>query len=292
MILFAIALIGGIIIGGLFAFVSLGLYLIILFPVIMGLAGGLLLFQGIRWGKIRNPLVAILSGVFMAVVIYGAFHYGGYIDFQTEAKDYFVTEMGEKPADVLNAMVNGFLIRETGQSEFFGYMAWQAKEGVTISRVVSSKDSGINLGPTFSWIYWLVELVIIAWAAASRARDAARQPFCEQCDQWYGKERLLGQVENELSPIMIAAVDSGDFYKAGSMLRSPAPAPCAAVFVQTCSRCASSDPLITLKQISVNRKNQPQTSEIRKFLAGRRQLADLERGLQTDVVASPPAAVE
>jgi hypothetical protein len=69
-----------------------------------------------------------------------------------------------------------------GTSSLAGYMHLQATHGVSIAG--RSNSSGINLGYTGSWIYWLVEVGIVAGIAFAIMRGQARQPYCVQGAAW------------------------------------------------------------------------------------------------------------
>ena len=58
------SVIGGVAIGGLTHLLSLSVgYLIVVFPLVMGLTGGKVMVAAIRQGKVRNPAIATLFGV-------------------------------------------------------------------------------------------------------------------------------------------------------------------------------------------------------------------------------------
>ena len=71
-------IIGGATIGGLTFLISQLIYLIIIFPVIMGILGGGLNALAIDKGKVRNPLVATGFGLLMGLSIYGSMNLGNY----------------------------------------------------------------------------------------------------------------------------------------------------------------------------------------------------------------------
>jgi hypothetical protein len=67
---------GGIVFGLLGAFVSRFFWLIILFPIGLGVCAGVLLSVVITKYHIRHPLLAVAAAIGMGVIIYTTMQYG------------------------------------------------------------------------------------------------------------------------------------------------------------------------------------------------------------------------
>jgi hypothetical protein len=132
-----------VLLGGVVAFVrqQFGIYLIILFPILMGAVAGLL-GQGMRERLGTNVIVAILASIVLGLLTYAFYRYADYLLF----------------------------IRELGRNvpTFQEYTELQAELGLSIGRVTSS--SSIPLEGNVVYIYWLIEMGIVALLAAIAAR--------------------------------------------------------------------------------------------------------------------------
>jgi len=185
---------GGILIGFVASIVSNLFYIIFLFPLGMGLIGALILNAAMTNLRIRGYVTGISLGILMAVIIYGAFHYTDYLTFRfmvASAMDQeLVKETGKSEPEVADVFVDYALSQETGHTGLIGYFLYQAKTGVSIGRWYS--DQEVNLGPIFTWLYWLVELSIIGFMTVAMVKPTSNKPFCEHCYNWYGKERHVG----------------------------------------------------------------------------------------------------
>src|SRR5262249_50463795 len=71
---------------------------------------------------------------------------------------------------------------------FSSYLDFAAHMGVSIGSVhdVAAKGNkgGINLGYIGTYIYWLVEVLIVAVIAFLAAGVRASKPYCGQCSSW------------------------------------------------------------------------------------------------------------
>src|SRR4029450_7700197 len=78
-------IIGSLVVGGIVFAVSHFIYLIVLFPLIMGFVGGGSLAWTRTRRKVRSPILAALFGLVMGVGIIGVYRFAEYyIDFRNE----------------------------------------------------------------------------------------------------------------------------------------------------------------------------------------------------------------
>lgn len=63
--------------GGI-AFIARWIYLLLIFPALMGFTSGSATTVAIKKGKARSPLVGVLFGVLAGLSTYGAYHGGEY----------------------------------------------------------------------------------------------------------------------------------------------------------------------------------------------------------------------
>lgn len=275
------AIVGGAVIGALGSLLANLFFLILLFPLLMGLMGGVLIAIAVRYGKIRNPLAALVAGLVIGVVIYGSMWAVDYLQFRNSAKSESVARSpAANPAEV-EASIDKDLISKTGQPGFLGFMLFKAQAGVLIGRLGNGSIS-LNLGPVFSWIYWAIELLIILWVAALTGRGPAREPFCEACERWYRLPALLGTLGASRTKEVLGLIESNQFQKLGEELQSNPALPNVGVFLATCGDdCANGDAYLAARQQSRNSKGTVVLKDLSKGLISPLHLQDLRRGIET-----------
>jgi hypothetical protein len=241
MLLFGAAILAGVVIGGIASLVGRFLYLIIMFPIIMGAIVGWALNKAIVIGKIRSTFIAIAAGVLAAVVTYGSMHIADYIQFRIDAANEIqkqvVAQYGQRAPDAnVQAYIDELLIQETGAPGFIGYILFAAKQGVSISHVgVGSSDSGINLGP-LTWLYWLAELGLIGWMTISTYKTA-QQPFCEHCDTWLPAPVHVGGMTIEVFKNAVNLIKTSDYANFAAMLTKGTRLPSMEFYTRSCKTC-------------------------------------------------------
>jgi hypothetical protein len=209
------SVIGGLAIGGLTHLISLLVYLIVVFPLGMGFAGGTVMVAAIHQGKVRNPAIATLFGVITGLLLYGSLHGAGYWQFKQSASEQITKELEGVSDNQSNNIIDTFLQEKTGSKGFLGYLKHNAQQGVSIGRLEST---GTNLGETGTWIYWLIELAIIDITIAAIAYSTAKNPFCENGDQWYKHPEHIGIVNPQCSENFLNLLQHDRFGEAGKLL--------------------------------------------------------------------------
>lgn len=256
-VLFLLTLVSGGVIGVVTFGISRIIYLILIFPAFMGIAGGLILHKAIKQFKLNIPLIGIVFGVLMGLSIYGTFHYAEYLNFKSEAREYLneqlIAEFGQTDSQIVNVLFNEILLEETGYTGIVGYIMVMASEGVSIGRVFSG--SSMNLGTFFSYIYWLVEFLLIAGVSVSMGKAAASEPFCDFCDDWYGKEYSIGAAHIEQTARLVQILQAHEFEKAAAILEIEADIPSVDVYLQSCSKCQRGNSVLTVKNATFDSKN-------------------------------------
>jgi len=270
LILILVTLVGAPLLGGIVAFVGYHLmYLIIAFPAFMGFAGGFMMSQGIKWGKMRDPVVAAAFGLVLGLFIYGSYRYIAYLilknDVRTELIKAIEAEYGESDAAFADEIFDLYLREETGRTGFTGVLLLEAKEGVSIARGSSSFDGGgINIGTELTWVYWLGEIIAVAGLSAFLASGAASQPFCEYHDRWYAKEKSLGGVKRTQAENVMDLLYMGDYVSFGRELHQKTPIPGMEFFYERCVGCQESNPILTVKRVTRSSKGKTDYSVVEK----------------------------
>ena len=256
------SVIGGLAIGGLTHLISLSLsYLIVVFPLAMGFAGGKVMVVAIRQGKVRNPAIATLFGVLTGLLMYGSLQGAGYWQFKLWASEQITKELEAASVNQSNNIIDTFLQEKTGSKGFVGYLKHNAQQGVSIGPLDATETT--NLGETGTWIYWLIELAIIDITIAAIAYSTAKNPFCENGDQWYKHPEHIGIVNPQCSENFLNLLQNDRCGEAGKLLdplQGIHPANLE-VYVQRCHCCKFSDPILTVSSISKDLNGNPKLKQ-------------------------------
>ena len=192
-LLFLCATGGAITIGALAFGVSRAAYLILLFPLLMGLAGGCLNLWAIGQGKIRSPWIATISGLMTGLVIYGVFLYSGYLLYRSEkigwAEGTSPIEKAEVAADLDRSIVDN-----TGHPGFLGYLHQQSKNGLVIVGKKNGNNPPIVVKNQGVWLNWIIELLTICGITTVMSRWRVSAPFSEMANRWFNRADRLGTI--------------------------------------------------------------------------------------------------
>lgn len=233
------AVLGGSLIGIVVSVFSNLIYIVFLFPLGMGFAGGKMLTDAIRMAKIRKTSQLIFMSLLIAITIYGTYHYGKYVGLQVQMSfrmfPGFSTAMEDKNLKFAKAVVDYALKKETGYSGFIGYMLLKANEGISIGRFYSSRH--VNLGPILTWSYWILEFGIVLWVIISMGKKPISMPFCEFCGNWYGKEKHLGGTAPANEVFLLDLLKQKDFVELGKLIEKNAELPSLEIYFHGCEVC-------------------------------------------------------
>lgn len=267
LLLFAALVPAGIVIGALASLIGRFVYLIVFFPLAMGAAAGVVIKAIAMREKIRSAVVLIAAGVFSAVLIFGSMHYFDYLQFRRDVEkqiqaDVIAQEGQAAPSEKVQAFIDYALTEETGSSGFAGYVLLEAREGVSISRVgTGSSDSGINLG-RLTWLYWLVELVLIGWMSVASSYKLTKDLFCEHCGTWVPEGEHIGGVNPEFFNQALELIKSKDFAELARMLQNDTRLPSVEFYTRTCKTCTTFPFYLTAYVLSSGRQAQTQSKLI------------------------------
>lgn len=224
-------------------FVSQAFYLILIFPIVIGLALGWLGRKMVRQGRVRNPWIGATAGFLGGAFAMLMMHYFDYEKFKREMAK-LLPEVAEVAA--LDEPARREFAADFEEPEFLvmaldayrsfpAYMHLEATEGVTIGRASStSPDRGLNLGYVGSWIYWGVEVLIVAGITLFMVKDETAKPYCPTCGQWKAA-RPLGGITGDAAAAT-AGVNGGDLAAIAQAAPTAEPAP-VMVFASLCPTC-------------------------------------------------------
>jgi len=177
-------------------------YLILLFPILIGVAMGAIGSIIARKAMIRSPLIGGIAGFIGGVAAMWMMHYFGFQDYKAlvDRADPDARQVARLPAaereQAIAQSPNPAEAREIldalAVQTFPQYMDYKAQQGVSIksSHNFSSNDKGLNLGYVGSYIYWGIEVLIVAGITFAMVRAQTREPFCTNCNRWKAWRRL------------------------------------------------------------------------------------------------------
>lgn len=197
----------GMLLGILASVISKWFYLIVLFPMAIGLGVGGVGAFGIRRFQIRTPLLCGLAGFCGGVFAMLAMHYTDFRREMTFRGDHFTAHEIEVAARVEeikndpNASADDKALGKELRGEplvlkmlqvrtFWDYMDYAAERGVELKR--TGRGRGLNLGHAGSYIYWGVEVLIVAGVAFGIMKSTAEDPFCAICETWKVEQEFPG----------------------------------------------------------------------------------------------------
>jgi hypothetical protein len=222
----------------------------------MGFAAGSFLANLVKELKIRRVVEATFLSLLAAVTMYGAYHYSRYAALQVQTSMMLFSTLSKATEDeslnIARTLVDSAMKEETGYSGFGGYMLFKAQEGVSIGR--SYSNNRLNLGFTFTWLYWFIEFGIIQWIIFLMARKSAGALYCELCKNWYGSEKHLGGTSLRKESLLAAMLSRKNYAGLKTLLEKHAEIPGVELYVQSCETCNNNVSYLTMRHTYRNSK--------------------------------------
>jgi hypothetical protein len=271
-----VAIATGIVTGGIIGFISQFLYLIILFPILMGGVAGTAISLTVKSSKVRNPVLAAGFGSLTGLILYTSMNYLQYMTFKQEVRKEIITETGKSDDEAIAQLTDAVLKEATGDSGFVGYVKYSAKQGLKITRAGSS-GSGITLDENGTWIYSLIELALISGIASYQAFASANEPFCEEGKDWYGDKVWSGCVELGRKDEFLGLLKSETYHQAARLIlpQEDLELPRLDLYVQSCPTSPLSNFVLTVSKTSLNSKKNVESKQLVTGLLTHRNRLDL-----------------
>lgn len=283
------ALIGGLAIGGATFAVSRLIYLIVLFPILMGTGGGFLQAYAVNRGKVRNPAIAGAFAILTGLVIYGTLNVGYYLAFRQDVSTELKQNSGQSDDALINKIIDENVLQlETGSTGFLGFLKFRAQQGVGITR----GSSKLELKNEWAWGYWAIELAVISGITAVMAFAAAKEPFCENSDEWYLPMESVGSVPKEESENFLNLIKNENFVKAGALVdpQKQSPVPNLVVHLQRSPGDRLNDLVLTASKTSLDNKGNVSSKEAIKGMISPSQYAQFEQAVNANLQQSSDAS--
>ncbi len=215
--------VAGIVMGVITFYVSKLIYFILVFPMVIGVViGGIGAFL-VKRGKVRSPWVAGAAGLLAGILAMLTVHFLQYRSFLDEREVALAGNMIMKNAGKQgrNLMLNlavpagperDRIKRELDVESFPEYIDFAAHEGVTIQHG-AGRQGGMNLGYYGTYIYWIVEALIVGCIVFGMTRKPAQEPFCTLTNDW----KVAHCGDNFLVPIEVGSATAAAALKEGDL---------------------------------------------------------------------------
>jgi hypothetical protein len=170
LIVFAFTAVGAVGMGWVASWVNQWIYIIVVFPLVVGLVMAVMGAIGVYVGNVRNGLLAALAALFGGVLAMGAMHYFDHQRFLDRAREQ----------------------KQAAKAELTlpQYLKQRAQEGIS----VRFRRIHFHLRNFWAYLYWVVEVVLAAAVGVAVMVSCAAEPFCAQCSNWKTK-RVLGKLD-------------------------------------------------------------------------------------------------
>jgi hypothetical protein len=213
--------------------------IVIAFSVVT-IAGWLLLSGAINVGKVRNPVIGLIFGIAMGLVTQASNYYLSYSFFQSHANNQRYENLGLPGAA---EKISPVQLEETN---FVKYLQYQA---------------GSDKAFWLKFILGLTWIQILAWASISAA---VNEPFCEESNDWYQKERIIGTVHPAFKKEFVMLILQEEFVRAGLLLDTTTDElkkRCLAVYSRRSLSKSATMVYLTLKEVQENSKAKEKNDE-------------------------------
>lgn len=297
----------GILLGFIASYVSQWFFLVLIFPLLMGFALGMVGGLTIKHYKIRKPLLCGTAGFLAGCFCLLTMHYCDYRRLENALADTpeaildvarniekLEAQIDRIPPDVRELIqelrkhpqdLRVFRIRN-----LWDFMDYQAENGVTLS---SKGGRDTNLGYIGSFIYWGFECLLVAGVCWAIMNLTASVPFCADCNQWKVEKPLL--VSSNRPKEITDAVTDGDLTALEAALTRNDGTQKQSVYtklmVRVCDGCESPANFeIGVVKVTVNAKNEHSYSNQTLMTYPGEALVPLQE--LTERVTTPPAPVD
>jgi hypothetical protein len=218
--------------------------------------------------------------------MFGVYHFASYyITFRNEIRAIYVDQTDKTPTEAdLDKFIDTGLKSEVNDTGFIGYMRYAAKQGITVTPTTSTvtNEKATELKDGLAWGYWGIELLFAMVIAAGLAWQAAKQPFDENANAWYGLPQPIALAPRKSRKPLLRALKDGNFTDAGAMLTTQQIRyPRLEVAIRRSPDDASPDMILMVSYV----QRQNRKTELKKGIVSSSELESLSRTIQRNVVS-------
>lgn len=231
-------------VGGVFGILGAFIDLLILYPLLMGLACGHFIEESIKTTRVRSITLTAVAAVLSAILCYASSHVARYYSELAIATYQVLGDFSDANLEIVTKSLDIVLAEQTGQTGIIGFVLLRAKEGVSIGRIAGS--TRLHLGTALTWSLWGLELLAIAVVAFLAGKGLAEKPYCEHCQDWFPIKRHIGGLSLEKEAQLLGLLSRKDFYELGRCLEEDAESPSLELYLQHCASCDRSEAYLSL----------------------------------------------
>jgi hypothetical protein len=253
-------------------------YLIFLFPILLGVIAARIIWWGLQRSAVKNMMLGVLAAVLLSLATYGQYQYTEYLFFQGEVKN----EAQSEGVIVSDQMIDRLLQKEVGATGFVGFLRLEAREGIRIGRATSSSsNNGVALQGDWVWFYWLAELVAITGLTVRRVIISLETPYCKNCRHWYNRRGLLGNVALNRAPHVLEGLRTKNYGLAAEYISTRAePTPRLDIEVEICGSCQTSEVSVNVNRVVYRAFGGPDKKQIFTTMLPYPQYTELVKQVQ------------
>ncbi len=266
------------------------MYLILVFPAMIGLAIAATIRQSLSFTRVRNRTLLAAFAVAASITAVLAIHVTNYHCFRNEIEDIQLAEGCDTgDAELLPAI--RFMFHGPDRpddkakevSSFVEFMEYRAAAGVEIGSARRPGSSlRIPLGTGGTIFMWVIELLVIAGTSVAGVWEMAKNPFCSRCGEW--------QEGRELGNLDVNADICANLFRSGTLNTIgllPHSGRVSSFRLFRCPKCNSPDESV-LQVNSENRiRGYPMKSVAGCFYLTDAQASEIEEWLFNSRMASP-----
>lgn len=203
-----LGILAALVMGTILHLVGRAFYLILVFPVVWGFLLGVIMAKAVRLGKCRNTMVVVIVGLAVSAVSYVNYHGCDNAYIRGQVKEGIVQETKCSPEEADKAYEK-YLVEEHGGTGFWAELSLRASFGMNIGRPGRSGSDKPLITGTGMYVYWIIELLVIAGLCVMAPFKAAREAFCEPCLEWYERKEVgrIGDTSARIAQKALAAKD-------------------------------------------------------------------------------------
>jgi hypothetical protein len=240
------------IIGSLAYVISNFVYLLIVYPLAVGIITSLIYNKLLLKFRVRNAIVTGFLGIIIGLLI-GIVYYG--IPYLKIRQDFITDAMTEYHVTAIEAEneLNRLLVEKTGSGGFVGYMKIYINEGneythYFVVNQIPIETFNFNLRSTSFLLYIFLELILYTVPSVWTGLSIGKRPFNHSARDWYKLPTQIATVslvnkENIMNAFRVNALQ--DLCAMMSIEESPHPT--IEIYEQK-SDNQHSDVLLTMKQ--------------------------------------------
>ena len=150
----------------------------------LGIGLGMVGSKIVKFGKIRNIALAMLTGLLLTLAALAGKFYFQHQQMLTDTVAMIMEDpqaQGSDPAEIRELLKQDLTFSE--------HIKLRVEQGWQIGR--AGRDGGAPISGLFVYLVWLIEFGIVVFSAVGLAWSAAKEPFSEKLGEWASEEEVV-----------------------------------------------------------------------------------------------------